>query len=80
MLISIYIFLYLNRLEILKKNVNPSDAIDRCCQLMNSVLAGECTDQHWVCNSFIFTNIFAKIHILIIIIIKYISFKLYYIL
>ncbi|OUM69558.1 hypothetical protein PIROE2DRAFT_2420 [Piromyces sp. E2] len=32
----------------MKKNVDPSEAIDRCCQLINSVLAGECSDKHWV--------------------------------
>ncbi|ORX55466.1 hypothetical protein BCR36DRAFT_281755 [Piromyces finnis] len=31
----------------MKKKVDPSEAIDRCCKLMNSVLAGECTDKHW---------------------------------
>ena len=33
----------------MKKNIDPSEAVDRCCQLMNNVLAGECTDKHWVC-------------------------------
>jgi hypothetical protein len=34
-------------LEILKKNIEPSEAIDRCCKLMNSILAGACSDEHW---------------------------------
>ncbi|ORX86914.1 hypothetical protein BCR32DRAFT_289711 [Anaeromyces robustus] len=34
-------------LEILKKNIEPSEAVERCCKLMNSVLAGICSDDNW---------------------------------